>query len=491
MQMIRPLALACLALVLASPTATAQETVTDPRPSLDEASRAEKATIDALLQSQHWPFRVFGLLRLERYAADSTAPKILETCGDAVWQVRCFAYRAAVQSGIEITEADWSQETTPIGIRALVRLGIPIPDDRLVRGTRVLLRSSDHEEFLLGVEIAAASRVESLRTEASRRLVAYIRRMNDVVAAASARRLARVIGMNRTPASAQEWVAWLRSMSGVIHFPPPPPVYEPGPEGKRKRSRFLDDRSPVADMDAEMFQRLIDYIDSLKQRDMDVAIAMDVTMSMFAMINEARVGVDDLILFLNDIARTMRLGFVAYRDHDNPPVTRTHNLTRDIASIRAYLYDIEISGGADYPEAVYDGVAACKQLDWNPSAVRQVIVVGDAPPHDRDAQKLTQLLVNARDADTPVHAVHVPMRRQNGFYDRLTPAAANNDRAFIQRHNRTTEAAFREIARLSGGDWVKLEDTSQLVPAIMHFSIAEPWWPAFDQFYALYLELCR
>ncbi|MHC4908518.1 MAG: vWA domain-containing protein [Planctomycetota bacterium] len=478
--------LACLA---ASPVAAQDAPSTTE--SLEDASEAERATIQALLGSQHWPFRVFGLLRLERYAAASIAPAVLEAVGDEVWQVRCFAYRAAARAGIEMSEADWTQETTPMGIRALVRHGVDVPEERLVRGTRVLLRSNDPEQFLLGVEIAGASRVESLRGEAARRLVSYIKRMNDVVAAASARRLGRVLEVDPAPGTADGWRAWLRSQDGVIGFPPPVELKHAARTRSPLVRDLLGDRTPVADMDAESFQRLIDYIDSLKQRDMDVVIAMDVTMSMLAMINEARVGVDDLILFLNDIARTMRLGFVAYRDHDNPPVTMTHHLTGDIASIREYLYGIEITGGADYPEAVYDGLAACRELDWNPRATRQVIVVGDAPPHARDASKLTSLLENARDAGTPVHAVHVPMRRKPGFYDRTPAAAANADRAFIRTHNADTEAAFREIARVSGGDWIKLEDARSLVPSIMHFSIAEPWWPAFDQFYGLYVDLCR
>ena len=488
MRPILRLAAAGLCTCIVSAVAHAQAVT---RPGLDEASEAERATLEALHSSRHWPFRVFGLLRLERYSAETTAPLILAAVGDPVWQVRCFAYRAAIGAGIELTEEAWTQETMPMGIRTLVRLGVDIPEDRLVRGTRVLLKKNNPEDFLLGVEIAGSSRVDSLRDEAARRLVSYIGRMNDVVAAASARRLGTMLGVDPPPVTSDGWIRWLRSQDGVIEFPAPAmPANGSNPRSPTVR-RLLGDRAPVSEMDAEMFQRLVDYIDSLKQRDMDVVIAMDVTMSMLAMINEARVGVDDLILFLNDIARTMRLGFVAYRDHDNPPVTMTHHLTRDIGSIRKYLYGIRITGGADYPEAVYDGLAACRELDWNPRATRQIIVVGDAPPHDKDAYRLTRLLENARDAGTPVHAVHVPMRRAADFYARATGAAANADRAFIRKHNSDTEAAFREIARLSGGDWIKLHDASNLVPAIMHFSIAEPWWPAFDQFYGLYLDLCR
>ena len=36
-----------------------------------------------------------------------------------------------------------------------------------------------------------------------------------------------------------------------------------------------------------------------------------------------------------------------------------------------------------------------------------------------------------------------------------------------------------------------LTEPEELVPAIMHFAIEDAWWTVFDEFYALYLELCR
>ena len=58
-------------------------------------------------------------------------------------------------------------------------------------------------------------------------------------------------------------------------------------------------------------------------------------------------------------------------------------------------------------------------------------------------------------------------------------------------HNADTAEAFAEVARKGGGEKVRLDEADRLVPAIMHLTITETWWPAFDEFYALYLELCR
>jgi hypothetical protein len=203
------------------------------------------------------------------------------------------------------------------------------------------------------------------------------------------------------------------------------------------------------------------------------------------------VGVDDLILFFRDIAAAMRLAFVSYRDYDNEPVTQVLPFTTDVQSIRRFLFNIAVTGGEDYPEAVAAAIAECERLEWSSRANRQVIVVGDAPPHEREEGELRAILERASAAETPVHTVHVPMRRAEGFYVNLPPQRIEQDRRWLADYNASTQRAFRTIADLGGGQATELQDASGLVPAIMHFSIEASWWSVFDAFYQSYVELCR
>ena len=82
---------------------------------------------------------------------------------------------------------------------------------------------------------------------------------------------------------------------------------------------------------------------------------------------------------LLDVARTMRMAFIAYRDHDNKPVWEGHPFTDDVTSIRRFLFDIRITGGADLPEAVLDGLSGCDELEWTPSATREITCPAPAP----------------------------------------------------------------------------------------------------------------
>ena len=49
--------------------------------------------------------------------------------------------------------------------------------------------------------------------------------------------------------------------------------------------------------------------------------------------------------------------------------------------MRRALFGIRITGGADFPEAVFEGLVAASQLDWNRQAARQIVLIGDTE-HD-------------------------------------------------------------------------------------------------------------
>jgi hypothetical protein len=305
--------------------------------------------------------------------------------------------------------------------------------------------------------------------------------MDDLVAALLSRRLAAMLRLDEIPQTAMQWRIWFTAQREKITLPP--------------AEVWIDDKgarpSLVAEMDDEAFTRLQDYLDFLKQRDLDMVIVMDATASMIPMINQARAGVDALILFLSEISREMRLAFVAYRDHDNAPVWDGHPFTTDITSIRKYLFDLRVTGGADYPEAVLEGLEACGELKWNKRATRQIVLVGDAPPHEGDVYRVRALLESIRESGVTVHTVHVPMEYPRGTVEHMPPDQAAEKMKWLNDYNTSTAEMFASIAQTGGGQKTAMTNAQDLVPAIMHFTIEDGWWPVFDEFYERYLELCR
>ncbi len=436
----------------------------------------------SLLKDANWPIRVFGILRLERYSGSEPQRLIREAVVDKDWQVRCFALRAAARMNIVIEPAALSDETDPKVLRAALREGIALPAEQIKPHAMRLLKTRGIEELVLGLELAACCDVEEVRLEAQKRAVRLIKNMDDSVALLISRRLALVVGLARPHENAREWRAWLDSKGGTVTLA----------TADSMRRAFSRAATPlITGMDDDAFTRLLDYLSSLKQRDLDLVIVMDATASMIPMVNQARAGVDSLILFMGDISKQMRLAFVAYRDHDNEPVWDGHPFTTDITSIRKYLFELRITGGADYPEAVLEGLTATGKLGWNPKAEREVVLVGDAPPHDEDMYQVRELLSSMRDSGVTVHSVHVPMEYPEGMYERLPPPEAEERRQWLQDYNASTARTFQEIAETGGGEMTELKGAETLVPAIMHFTIEEGWWSAFDEFYAVYREMCR
>ena len=445
----------------------------------ESITHRERAALEHYLTAPDWPIRVFGLLRLERYTGEKVQQLLRDLIRDEAWQVRCFGLRQALRMGYTITQADLRpDEDAGYVIRAALRHGIALDEAVIEPLAKKLMQTKNVDDLVLGLEIAGASQIESVQTEAAGRVVTLIRNMNNTVAAVVSRRLAAMLGLPRAPEDVQQWNAWLNGQAGKIEFPPL--------SAFSARAK-LAPPSLVSEMSVDTFSRLVDYLDTLRQRDLDLVIVMDATASMLPMINEARVGVDGLILFLNDISKTMRLAFVAYRDHNNKPVWEGHRFTVEVVSIRNFLFNLRITGGPDLPEAVLEGLTACGNLNWNPNATRQIILVGDARPHDEDVLKVLNLVETYRNEGLTVHAVHVPMEIAKRFEPYTTPQR----RAEVQNHNARTAAAFQDIATHGGGRKVTLSGADRLVPSIMHTTLQEPWWPVFDEFYELYLQLCR
>jgi hypothetical protein len=133
-------------------------------------------------------------------------------------------------------------------------------------------------------------------------------------------------------------------------------------------------------------------------RKFDLLLAIDTTGSMGDEINYLK---SELRQILADIRRThpgldIRLGLVAYRDEGDIYVTRTYPFTANLEGMQASLRAQYADGGGDYPEAMDLALARAVQQDWRPDAVKSLLLVADAPPHDENIGKAWQAAEAAR-----------------------------------------------------------------------------------------------
>jgi hypothetical protein len=133
-------------------------------------------------------------------------------------------------------------------------------------------------------------------------------------------------------------------------------------------------------------------------RKFDLMLAIDTTGSMGDEIAYLK---SELRTILDDLRRShpgldIRLGLVAYRDLGDVYVTRTYPFVANLDAMQANLRAQYADGGGDYPEAMDLALARAVQQDWRPDAVKSLLLVADAPPHDENIGKAWRAAEAAR-----------------------------------------------------------------------------------------------
>ena len=126
--------------------------------------------------------------------------------------------------------------------------------------------------------------------------------------------------------------------------------------------------------------------DAVGPKKLDLMLVIDTTGSMS---DEIRYLQAELASILSSLRQRhpgldIRVGFVFYRDLGDDYVTQTVPLTRDFTRAQAELGQRWAGGGGDYPEAMDQAMVRAAGQDWRPDAVKSLLLVADAPPHDEN-----------------------------------------------------------------------------------------------------------
>ncbi|ASQ29124.1 hypothetical protein CDQ96_01600 [Borrelia miyamotoi] len=146
--------------------------------------------------------------------------------------------------------------------------------------------------------------------------------------------------------------------------------------------RFSDDVI-VADKGPDIVDKIKDILEKSEDplADLDLVFVIDVTESMKNHIEILRKHLFDMVESQLNKFKSYRIGFVFYKDYLEEFLTRSFDFNNK-EYLNSVLRDVSVSGGGDYPEAVFEGInAAVTQFDWQADN-RFIIVLGDAPPHE-------------------------------------------------------------------------------------------------------------
>lgn len=154
----------------------------------------------------------------------------------------------------------------------------------------------------------------------------------------------------------------------------------------KQAGRVIADARPVLVADAPGGQTigLTASRAAAKVTKLDLMLVVDTTGSMGDEIRYLQSELRSIIASITARHRDLdiRIGFVFYRDRGDDYVTRTVAFDRDIGRVQGALAQQDANGGGDYPEAMDQAMIRAVGQDWRPDAVKSLLLVADAPPHD-------------------------------------------------------------------------------------------------------------
>jgi len=129
-----------------------------------------------------------------------------------------------------------------------------------------------------------------------------------------------------------------------------------------------------------------------EKAELDLMFVLDATESMKNYIEAVKL---DMLTFLEDMKKSfkaIRVGLILYKDYSDDFVVKEASVfTRDVQRFSNILQDVKVGGGGDIPEAVYEGVFLGLRQSWRvnePMVVKKLILIGDAPPHNKPRGKV-------------------------------------------------------------------------------------------------------
>ena len=125
-------------------------------------------------------------------------------------------------------------------------------------------------------------------------------------------------------------------------------------------------------------------------KQLDLALVVDTTGSMSDELEYLKVEIDSIAATVNRMFPDVdqHYSLIVYRDEGDEYVTRTFDFTDSLEEFRGTLSEQFASGGGDYPEAMHLAMEHATKLNWrDKDTARVLFLVGDAPPHDRHAER--------------------------------------------------------------------------------------------------------
>jgi hypothetical protein len=217
------------------------------------------------------------------------------------------------------------------------------------------------------------------------------------------------------------------------------------------------------------------HIQELREGGLDVVFVFDATVSMGRCIQQVKHKIANLTKTYKKLVPTCRIGMVAYRDYGEEFVTKSHPLTFGILSLEEFLSGIQAEGGEDREEAVEEGLrVAIDEINWNKDSNKIILLIGDAPPHQKDMSKAVEL----------IKKFHSTMNGKLATLDTSLPIYYEDWYAENKRSekNMAVMEEFQIFAEVGGGESARLVNEEKVVKQMLVLVFGGRWEMYLNEF---------
>jgi len=173
---------------------------------------------------------------------------------------------------------------------------------------------------------------------------------------------------------------------------------------------------------------------------------------MWPCLTQVRRNVEATIKRLFDNSLNVRVGLVAHGDYvDGPRMISVHELSTNQNSLCKFVREVESTGGGDAPECYEQVLHRVRSFNWTDGHSKALVMIGDELPHP---------------PTYPDNREHINWRTETEALRDLG-VKVYGVQCLNRRH---AESFYRDIARISGGFHLRLDQFSNITELLLAVS---------------------
>jgi hypothetical protein len=218
------------------------------------------------------------------------------------------------------------------------------------------------------------------------------------------------------------------------------------------------------------------FIGGLRRSGLEVTIVIDGTGSMSLIINDVKAKMKQLVLAIHRLVPTARIGIVVFGGRGEP--IQTVQMTVSPDKLIYFLNNIQAHNGGEWQEDTLGAVRTTVDgMGWTPAAKKVVVLVGDTPPFDEDAEPVLEEVRKFRMEDGTFNTVDVTVEEHERFVEDWNRHNFGNLSAKgpLPAFYLQTQNAYRTIAAAGNGSWHSLSKEQQINQQVLMLVFGEEW----------------